>query len=269
MSAEPRAATIDESRVPTPRCFEPPPRSSWRGIGGAFAASVAFHALALSTLALIVIEPRSGGPRPVPDGPLPAVLLGSLVRPDAKNDPPASAGLPVATLSTASPAPAPRVAPAAASAPATTGGPSWPWAGTPVDVTAPPSMSGSAMVAAGVDFYETRSLVRLGESIERRIRAGFDRDPERQITLKPDVVIGYPLDALEAGVEGTVLVWFVVNTEGEVVEREAVDGPPELAEWTLARLPRLVDKPAYVNRKPVASWMALEVVFSREAAAPR
>ena len=72
--------------------------------------------------------------------------------------------------------------------------------------------------------------------------------------------------ALGAGVEGSVLVWFGVAPDGSIIDKEALDGPPELMEWVLERVDRLVERPALVADRPVRGWVALEIHFSRASA---
>mgnify|MGYP000991020713 CR=1 FL=1 len=86
------------------------------------------------------------------------------------------------------------------------------------------------------------------------------------MTLKSPDALGYPIDVLSRGIEGRVLVWFGVDEEGKVVDRESLDGPPELVDWVLPRLDRIVDKPAHDDLVPRRGWVAMEIVFSREAA---
>ena len=87
------------------------------------------------------------------------------------------------------------------------------------------------------------------------------------MTLKSGSELGYPIDALDAGIEGRVLVWFAVDEAGKVVDREGLDGPQELRDWVLERLDQLIDKPARSKHdEGVRAWTALEVTFTREAA---
>jgi hypothetical protein len=127
-------------------------------------------------------------------------------------------------------------------------------------------MFGTPMVSEGVAFTETRNIVQLGVDIERRVMAEYLDEPEYPVVLHPPETLGYPLDALEAGIEGRVLVWFAVDEEGKVVAREALDGPFELLEWTLQRVDRLVVGPARNKDRPMRAWVALEIVFSRDTA---
>lgn len=234
----------------------------WRPVSGAFATSLALHALALACIAAILVPPPPGRPDASATEPIAVTLVqapvastpASVPPPPAAAMPPPTSG-PMASNAAGGPA-----------APPSSPVPSSPWAGLPIETHLPPAMLGSPMTPEGVEFYETRNLVLFGVDLERRITAGFPREPDQPIRLKPDAVIGYPLDALAQGIEGTVVVWFVVDADGEVVERQAVAGPPELAEYTLTRLGAIVDQPARVGGRPVSAWMALEVTFSREAA---
>ena len=231
-------------------------------MSGAFATSLALHAIALACIAAILVPLPTGRPDASATEPIAVTLVGASVAgtpasaqpPPAATTPPPTSG-PMASTAAGGPAVPP-------SPPA----PSSPWAGLPIDTDLPPAMLGSPMTPEGVEFYETRNVALFGIDVERRITAGFPREPDQPIRLKPGAVIGYPLDALAQGIEGTVVVWFVVDTEGKVVEREALSGPPELAEYTLTRLAAIVDQPALVGDRPVRAWMALEVTFSREAA---
>ena len=120
---------------------------------------------------------------------------------------------------------------------------------------------------AGVEIIEMRNLALLGEGIERRIQRGFDVEADLPMTLKSGSELGYPIDALDAGIEGRVLVWFAVDEAGKVVDREGLDGPQELRDWVLERLDQLIDKPARSKHdEGVRAWTALEVTFTREAA---
>lgn len=264
MPSETVTEPVESALGPVVR-LAPPVRSPWREIGGAFAASIALHTMVVGSLALIVVAPRAGDPRVPAESPIAAILVGSLAPPDPTSFV-SPRTLPRATAGSAVRDPPPGdsgFVPLLSASPA---GPSWPWAGTPVAVDAPASMFGTGMILEGVESFETRSLVRLGEAIERKVRAEFRREPDHPVVLKADATVGYPLDALAAGIEGTVLVWFVVDEEGAVVERIALDGPPELADWTLSRLPRLVERPAHDQGKPVRAWVALEVEFRRDEA---
>lgn len=241
-SPVPNGAPVGAAAVPAPR---------WRPVGGALAASIVIHALALASLAAMLVHhdappgafARSEGLTAI----LTAARSAASSRPEDVDTRVSDAALPV-------PAPPPRTPSPA------------PWSAMPVDVSPPPTLFGSAMTSEGVETFETRNLVQLGGAIEARIRRDYPVEPEHPVLLKPPATIGYPIDALAAGVEGSVLVWFGVDEEGKVVDKEALDGPPELMEWVLERIERLVERPALDGGRPVRAWVALEVHFSRESA---
>lgn len=230
--------------------------AEWPPVGGAFAASVAIHALAIAGAGVILARaPAAATPSPFAL-PIQAVL----VEPKAPSPPPLQAPVPVRTAQASSPAPPVREAPRPAAPPPA------PWATEPRSVDLPPSFYEPPMLAEGVAFFETRNLAILGEEIERRILADYPREARYPVTLKDPEVLGYPIDVLSQGIEGRVLVWFGVDEEGKVVDRASLDGPPELVAWVLPRLDRLVDKPAHDELVPRRGWVAMEIVFSREAA---
>jgi hypothetical protein len=231
---------------PTPGLSEAP---GWRPVSGAFAASAAVHALAIAILAaLLVREPAAATIRAEPM-PLKAMLVS-----------PARADPEPATVR-AAPQPAPMRAPPPKAIPVQA-----PWSAQPFDSTPPAGLYSRPMISEGVVYLETRNVAILGERIERMINDSYGGEPEFPVVLKPAEELGYPLDVLESGVEGRVFVWFGVDEEGKVADREALDGPPELSEWVLERLDRLVEKPARNGEKPVRGWVALEIEFSRDAA---
>ncbi|CAG1008352.1 hypothetical protein BURK1_03517 [Burkholderiales bacterium] len=235
----------------------PPPANAWPPVGGAFAASIVIHALAIASLGAMFVRP-DGGSAGAASTALHAVLVGAAAvdpLPDDLASPPVLASVAAAIVG---PLPdPPRVRAAVAPAP---------WAGMPARIDAPAGIQGGWRVSEGVAIIETRNVVQLGEDIERRILRGFPGEPEYPVRLKPPETIGYPIEALDAGVEGRVLVWFGVDEEGSVVDKEALDGPPELMAWVLERVDRLVHEPARVGTRPVRAWVALEVHFSRVTA---
>ena len=74
----------------------------------------------------------------------------------------------------------------------------------------------------------------------RRAEPGTDPPPE------------YPADAKAAGLEGTVVVRYVVNEAGDVTEVRAMKGPPELHAVCVAAVKAMRFKPALdADGKPV------------------
>ena len=128
-------------------------------------------------------------------------------------------------------------------------------------------MFGPSMVSEGLAIIEIRNITIFGEAIERLIQRKYAEEPPVPIRLNSPEVVGYPLEALDAGIEGRVLVWFAVDDEGKVADAEILDGPPILSEWLLERLDRLIERPALDKTGlPTRAWIALEVHFSRAIA---
>lgn len=227
---------------------------NWPPVGGAFAASTVIHALAITAIGAILAR------APLPAAPASAVSIpieALIVSEKAPEAPP-----PVPILVAKAPSPAPKVrAPLPIATPREP-----PWSTAPRNPDPPASFLEPPALAEGVAFVENRNVVALGGEIERRINTDYPGDPRYPVVLNPPEVLGYPLDLLSRGVEGRVLVWFGVDELGNIVDREYLDGPPELAEWVMPRLDRLVDKPARDESKPVRGWVALEIDFSRDAA---
>ena len=239
-----------------------PAAPGWQPVGGAFVASIVVHALLFASL--VALHVRHDAPATRADAAdalvLTAILTGEPTAVQARTDDADSQAAATA------PAPTPR-APVPLPLPSPDRQPfQAPWSAIPVDVALPPALFGQAMASEGVEWFETTSLAALGGDIEAKILRDYPVRPDAPVLLKSPASIGYPLDALEAGVEGSVLVWFGVDEQGQVVDKEALDGPPRLMEWVLDRVDRLVERPALVADRPVRSWVALEVHFSRASA---
>lgn len=242
------------------RCETWPAAVGWQPVGGALAASIVVHTLVLASLvALLVRHDAPSTPATLADARvLTAILTGGPPAVQARTDDAdaqVAAPAPAATLR--DPAPVPPQD--GQSSPA-------PWSAIPVDVALPPALFGRAMTSEGVEWFETTNLVALGGDIEAKILRDYPVPPDTPVLLKPAATIGFPIDALEAGIEGSVLVWFGVAEDGSVVDKEALDGPPALIEWVLERVDRLVERPALVADRPVRGWVALEIHFSRVTA---
>ena len=236
--------------------------AGWQPVGGAFVASIVVHALLLASL--VALHVRHDAPATRADAAdslvLTAILTGEPTAVQARTDDADSQAAATAPATTPkAPAPLPVPSPNRQSFQA-------PWSAIPVDVALPPALFGQAMTSEGVEWFETTNLVALGGNVEAKILRDYPVRPDAPVLLKSAASIGYPLDALGAGVEGRVLVWFGVAADGSIIDKEALDGPPELMEWVLERVDRLVERPALVAQLPVRGWVALEVHFSRASA---
>ncbi len=82
--------------------------------------------------------------------------------------------------------------------------------------------------------------------------------PEAEVKVPPE----YPKAALDAGIDGMVLVQALVGADGRVKDTKIVKSIPALDEAALACVRQWVFKPARAKGKPVAVWVAVPVMFT-------
>ena len=76
----------------------------------------------------------------------------------------------------------------------------------------------------------------------------------------------YPPEAADAGIEGTVFIQFIVDTEGNVSNVEAVSGPDELRKAAVAAVKKSGRwEPAIQNGKKVKSYKRQPITFKLDA----
>jgi protein TonB len=80
--------------------------------------------------------------------------------------------------------------------------------------------------------------------------------PENATPPEPLVKVvtpAYPADAKAAGIEGTVVIRYVVDEQGNVTEVKALKGPPELFDVCVAAVKAMRFRPALDgDGKPLA-----------------
>lgn len=82
----------------------------------------------------------------------------------------------------------------------------------------------------------------------------------------------YPLELQKKQIEGTVLVEFVINTDGRVTKARAVEWThPEMAQAAVDAILRSEFRPATKDGKPIAVKMAVPIAFTlaQKAASPK
>lgn len=87
---------------------------------------------------------------------------------------------------------------------------------------------------------ERKGPIRVTEDVTPPVPNGTQARPE------------YPADAKARGVEGVVLVKYVVSEAGVVTDAEVIKGPPEFASVCLAAVRSWRFQPALLDSKPVA-----------------
>jgi hypothetical protein len=159
--------------------------AGWQPVGGAFAASAAVHAFAIALIATMLVHAPAAA----------TIRAGAAAAPGRAGE---SASPPSRARHRA------RRATARAGARARCDGDpvQAPWTAEPFDPSPPQWLHSRPMISEGVVMFEMRNVSMLGETIERMIQANYAGEPQFPVLLKPVEELGYPLDVLEAGVEG-------------------------------------------------------------------
>jgi len=84
-----------------------------------------------------------------------------------------------------------------------------------------------------------------------------ESDPER-LRMDPPV---YPQVAVDAGVEGTVIVQALVSRDGKVLKVRVLDGPEMLHESAIVCAKTAIFRPALTQNKPVEVWVVMPITF--------
>jgi TonB family protein len=91
------------------------------------------------------------------------------------------------------------------------------------------------------------------------LRVGGDiREPRRIHYVAPE----YPKAALDAGIQGTVVIDATIDRDGTVADAHVVDGVAELNDTALAAARRWTYTPTLLGGVPVQVLMTVTVVFS-------
>ena len=72
----------------------------------------------------------------------------------------------------------------------------------------------------------------------------------------------YPDIAIQSGTEGTVMIQVLVGKDGKVKDTKVVDSIPVLDDEAVKAVKQWVFKPALVNNRPIAIWVAVPVRFT-------
>lgn len=102
---------------------------------------------------------------------------------------------------------------------------------------------------------------RLGDFYARTL-GEFPHEIDMPSRVADTILAQYPPEALAAGIEGSVVVWAVIDETGTPAEVDVADGPAELAEAALAAVRQARFLPARNNMQPIRFPIALEFRFS-------
>ena len=73
----------------------------------------------------------------------------------------------------------------------------------------------------------------------------------------------YPIGAIQAGVQGDVVIQTTIDKDGKVVEMHVVSGPTMLRQAALDALRRWKYEPSMLDGQPVAVQMQVTIKFRR------
>ena len=108
-------------------------------------------------------------------------------------------------------------------------------------------------------FVSVTDLMQVREEVKSSELA-FDTPPQ----LKNQVSIDYPQAALDANIEGRVILKIFINSKGKVTKSEVIKGIKELNKAAQEMVLKLRFKPARLNKKKVDTWLTFPVRFSLE-----
>ena len=127
--------------------------------------------------------------------------------------------------------------------PATSGARAGTRSGVPIEVSVP--------------AQPVMAIVRIGDEQTQRFAHEFPREVAWPVRMEGEVRARYPVAAREAGREGDVLLWIVVDETGVIEEVKAIEGDDEFARAaidavTAARFSPASENGVYTIRYPIA-----------------
>ena len=106
-----------------------------------------------------------------------------------------------------------------------------------------------AVVEAPVEKAPPPKVVKVKPAVKKPVRLTEDMPKPVQLVMKtPD----YPSSAKAAGIEGTVIVKYVIGEDGSVRDVKALKGPPELTDAAVEAVKTWRFQPILVDGAPVA-----------------
>lgn len=81
-----------------------------------------------------------------------------------------------------------------------------------------------------------------------------------RVKVQPEAP-AYPPEAKAAGIQGTVVVTLIINTEGKVTDAKAISGPPELQDCAVGYARQWEFEPVRVDGKPCQARFKLTMPF--------
>ncbi len=108
-------------------------------------------------------------------------------------------------------------------------------------------------------FVSVTDLMQIREEVKSN-KLAFDTPPQ----LKNQVSIEYPQAAIDAGLEGRVILKIFVTSKGKVSKSEVIKGIDGLNEAAKNMVTKLRFKPARLGKEKVGTWITFPIRFSLE-----
>jgi len=104
------------------------------------------------------------------------------------------------------------------------------------------------------------SLSSAGAEKDKAIHIGSTRKPEliKKSVINPE----YPKEALKAHIQGTVVIEATTNTQGQVVDAVAIEGPKELCAAALDAVKQWQYEPFIIDGKPMPAKFTVRLKFN-------
>ncbi len=106
--------------------------------------------------------------------------------------------------------------------------------------------------------FETFNKMPIPHNVETPEFVAYDTPPRPKSVVKPD----YPQIAKQAGIEGTVVLQLLIDTDGRVLKTKVLKSiTPDIDEAAMKAAYATIFYPAKQRDKPVRVWVSLPVIF--------
>jgi TonB family protein len=127
---------------------------------------------------------------------------------------------------------------------------------------AQPSLRAGVPADVPVEAEQVISISRIGAELLERTTQEFPVEIGWPVRIHGKIVARYPAAALEAGREGTVIVWVVVDPNANVEEIQVAEGAEDFAEAAIEAVKAAQFQPAAFDGVGVRYPIALEFRFA-------
>jgi protein TonB len=122
--------------------------------------------------------------------------------------------------------------------------------------------SGIAADARGsVTIVPNQAYARIGEELDKRAHSEFEVEVQKPVRLEKAATPAYPRQALERGIEGSIVAWIVVRRDGEVDEVQVEDDASVFKDAVVAAARESRYSPAENRGHTIPHYIMLEYQF--------